>query len=150
MSVRQENTLAQEARALRRFADPAVLLGRALMAYIFIVEGYGKSLHYSDVGEYMQSHGVPSMLLPLVIVTELGGGLLILGGLITRWAAIALAGFAILTALIFHGDSADAEQTINLQKNFAIAGGFLVLAAFGPGAWSLDGWFARVRGSEAP
>ena len=89
------------------------------------------------------------MLLPLVILTEFGGGLLILGGLMTRWAAIALGGFAILTALIFHRDGADAEQTINLQKNFAIASGFLVLAVFGPGVWSFDGWLARARGSEA-
>jgi len=150
MSIRGENALALEAGALRGFVDPAVLLARALMAYIFIVEGYGKLLHYSDVGEYMQSHGVPAMLLPLVILTELGGGLLILGGLMTRWAAIGLGGFAILTALIFHGDGADADQTINFQKNFAIAGGFLVLAVLGPGAWSLDRWFARARGSAAP
>jgi putative oxidoreductase len=150
MSAGRENSLARGTWALRGFADPAVLLARALMAYIFIVEGYGKLLHYSDVGEYMRSHGVPSMLLPLVIVTELGGGLLILGGLMTQWAAIALSGFAILTALIFHRDGADAEQTINFQKNFAIAGGFLVLAVFGPGAWSLDGWFARARRSAAP
>ena len=149
MSIRRENALALEAGALRGIVDPAILLARALMSYVFIVEGYGKLLHYSDVGEYMQSHGVPAMLLPLVILTEFGGGLLILGGLMTRWAAIALSGFAILTALIFHRDGADAEQTINLQKNFAIAGGFLVLAVFGPGVWSFDGWLARARGSEA-
>jgi putative oxidoreductase len=150
MSISEKKSLAPRARVLSGFADPAVLLARALMAYIFIVEGYGKLLHYSDVGEYMRSHGVPSALLPLVVLTELGGGLLILSGLMTRWAAIALAGFAILTALIFHGDGADPEQTINFQKNLAIAGGFLALAAFGPGAWSLDSWFAQARGSEAP
>ncbi|WP_158817603.1 DoxX family protein [Methylocapsa sp. S129] len=125
--------------------DPIVFVGRALMAYIFVVEGYGKIVHYSDVAGYMLDHGVTSLLLPLAILTELGGGLMILSGLMTRWAAIALAGFAILTALIFHSDAADAGQVINFQKNLAIAGGFLVLAALGPGAWSLDGWRARAK-----
>jgi putative oxidoreductase len=125
--------------------DAVVLIGRALMAIIFIDEGCGKIGHYSDVAGYMVDHGVTSLLLPLVILTELGGGLMILGGLMTRWAAIALAGFSILAALIFHSDGADAGQTINFQKNLAIAGGFLVLAALGPGAWSLDNWRARAR-----
>jgi putative oxidoreductase len=93
---------------------------------------------------------VPAFLLPLVIVTELGGGLMVLGGLMTRRAAFALAGFAILTALIFHNDGADVEQTINFEKNLAIAGGFLVLAARGPGSWSLDRWLARPRTAASP
>jgi uncharacterized membrane protein YphA (DoxX/SURF4 family) len=59
LSIRRENALALEAGALRGIVDPAILLARALMSYVFIVEGYGKLLHYSDVGEYMQSHGVP-------------------------------------------------------------------------------------------
>jgi putative oxidoreductase len=129
------------------FIDPVVFVGRALMAYIFILEGYGKIVNYSGVAGYMVDHGVTSLLLPVVILTELGGGLMILGGLMTRWAAIALAGFAILTALIFHNNGADAEQTINFQKNLAIAGGFLVLAAWGPGAWSFDRWRARAKAS---
>jgi putative oxidoreductase len=127
------------------FIDAIVFVGRALMASIFIVEGYGKIVHYSDVAGYMTDHGVTAHLLPLVILTELGGGLMTLGGLMTRWAAIALAGFCILTALIFHADSADAGQVVNFQKNLAIAGGFLVLAALGPGAWSLDHWRVPVR-----
>jgi len=65
---------------------------------------------------------------------------LILFGLKTRLAAIALAGFALLTALLFHNNLADAEQAINFQKNLAIAGGFLFLAIFGPGSWSIDAW----------
>ena len=129
--------------------DAVLFIGRALMAYIFIVEGYGKIVDYSGVAGYMTDHGVTSLLLPLVILTELGGGLMILSGLTTPWAAIALSGFAVLTAVIFHRDSADAEQVINFQKNLAIAGGFLVLAALGPGAWSLDGWRARAKTRRA-
>jgi putative oxidoreductase len=133
----------------RGLRDAVVFIGRALMAYIFIVEGYGKIVNYSGVAGYMVDHGVTSALLPLVILTELGGGLMILSGLATRWAALALAGFAVLTAAIFHSDSADAGQVINFQKNLAIAGGFLILAAWGPGAWSLDGWRARTKTRQA-
>jgi putative oxidoreductase len=145
MAIDESNNRALNGRLAQGLTDATVLVGRVWMAYIFVVEGYGKIANYSGVAGYMADHGVPSLLLPLVILTELGGGLLILSGLMTRWAASALAGFAILTALIFHSNSGDVEQTINFQKNFAIAGGFLVLAALGPGAWSLDNWRARAR-----
>ena len=94
------------------------------------------------VSGYMAQHGVPAALLPLVILTELGGGLLVLFGLKTRWAAIALAGFCLLTALLFH---LAAGETIQFQKNLAMAGGFLTLATAGPGRWSIDGWRSRVQ-----
>jgi putative oxidoreductase len=126
---------------LSRWTGPLGLLARAMLAYIFIVEGLGKIGGYAGVAEYMQTHGVDGRLLPLVILTELGGGLLVLFGLETRWAAIALFGFCLLTALFFH---VGADQAIQLQKNVAMAGGFLALALLGPGAWSLDAWRARV------
>ena len=78
-------------------------------------------------------------LLPLVILTELGGGLLVLFGFKTRWAAIALFNFCLLTSAFFR---TRAEQAIQLQKNFAMAG-FLALAQLGHGAWSLNGWPAE-------
>jgi putative oxidoreductase len=108
------------------------------MAFIFVVEGWLKITHYPAIVEYMQSYGVSGRLLPIVIVTELGGGLLVAVGFLTRWAAAALAGFALLTALFFHRDFADPDQIINFYKNMAIAGGFLLLVGFGPGAWSVD------------
>ena len=113
-----------------------------MLAYIFILEGAGKIAGYSGVADYMQAHGVDGRLLPLVILTELGGGLLVLVGLKTRWAAIALFGFCLLTALFFH---TGAYQAIQLQKNVAMAGGFLALALLGAGAWSLDAWRARAN-----
>lgn len=137
-------------RIPRGLIDPLVFVGRVLMAYIFIVEGFDKIVHYSGVAGYMLDHGVAPLLLPLVILTELGGGLMILGGLMTWCTAIALAGYAILTALVFHSDGADAGQVINFQKNFAIAGGFIALAALGPGAWSIDGWRAKARDALRP
>ena len=87
---------------MSRWAGPLGLLARAMLAYIFIVEGVGKIAGYAGVAGYMQAHGVDGRLLPLVILTELGGGLLVLFGLKTRWAAIALFGFCLLTALFFH------------------------------------------------
>ncbi|SEP64448.1 putative oxidoreductase [Faunimonas pinastri] len=124
---------------------PLVLIGRILIAYIFVVSGWGKLTGYSATAAYMASHGVPGALLPLVILTELGGGLLIVFGLGTRVVAFLLAGFTILTALFFHNDMADQGQAINFMKNVAIAGGFLFLTAFGPCAWSLDSWIASRR-----
>jgi putative oxidoreductase len=149
MSIGEWNSGDRNLDVAQRFIDPVVFLGRALLAYIFIVEGYGKIVDYSSVTGYMLEHGLPSILLPLVILTELGGGLMILSGLFTRWVAIALAGFAILTALIFHSDGADVDGTINFQKNLAIAGGFLVLGAWGAGAWSLDQWRARAKARKS-
>jgi putative oxidoreductase len=126
---------------LARFVGPLMLLARAMLAYIFVVSGLTYIGQYAGVVDYMQSNGVDGRLLPLVILTELGGGLLVLFGLKTRWAAIALGGFCLLTALFFH---LGADQTAHFRANIAMAGGFLLLATFGPGAWSLDAWRGRA------
>ncbi len=126
---------------LSRWAGPLGLLARAMLAYIFVLEGAEKITSYSGVVQYMQAQGVDGRLLPLVILTELGGGLLVLFGLWTRWAAIALSGYCLLTALIFH---MGADQAIQFNKNVAMAGGFLALAVLGPGGWSLDAWRGRA------
>ncbi len=86
----------------------------------------------------MRESGVPALLLPLVILTEAGGGLCVLLGLWTRYAAIALAGFTVLAGLLFHYQPGDMMQMISFMKNITIAGGFLVLAGAGPGAYALD------------
>jgi putative oxidoreductase len=130
------------AARLQPFAGLPLALARAMLAYLFVVEGYGKIVSYNAVADYMRQNGVASTLLPLVIVTELGGGLLVLFGFKTRWAAVALGGFCLLTALLFH---MAAEETVQFQKNVAMAGGFLALATAGPGPWSVDAWRARKR-----
>ena len=126
---------------LWRWGGPLVLIARAMLAYIFIVDGVGATANYAGTAGYMQSNGVDPRLLPLVILTELGGGLLVLFGLKVRWAAIALCGFSLLTALLIHWPG---NEMIEVQKNVAIAGGFLMLAVFGPGPWSVDGWRGRA------
>ncbi|MHA1189378.1 MAG: DoxX family protein [Alphaproteobacteria bacterium] len=116
----------------------SALVGRILLASMFIMAGFQKIGVYGGTQQYMEAFGVPGSLLPLVILTEIGAGLLIAAGLFTRLAALALAGFAILAALTFHRDFADQVQMLFFVKNLAIAGGLLLLVAFGPGALSLD------------
>ena len=82
--------------------------------------------------------GAPSFLLPFVILLEVIGGVAIVVGWQTRWIALALAGFCILSALIFHSNFTDQNEMANFMKNIAIAGGFLLLFVNGPGDWSLD------------
>lgn len=132
---------------MERLVDPLACAARLLLAALFIHEGWQKIGAYADVAGYMQARGVPGQLLPLVILTELGGGLLVAVGLATRASAFALAGFCILAALIFHAASGDGDQLIQLEKDIAIAGGFLALTAFGAGGWSLDAWRAAGPGS---
>lgn len=119
------------------------LLGRLGLSLIFIISGWGKIAGFAATQGYMASKGVPGELLPLVIALELGGGLAILAGAFTRWTALALAGFSVVAALVFHFDFADQMQAISFWKNVAIAGGFLMLAASGPGALSVDARLPR-------
>jgi putative oxidoreductase len=116
----------------------APVVGRILMAVIFIIAGIGKITGYSGTQGYMESMGVPGMLLPLVILTELGGGIALVLGWQTKIVSILLAGFTLLAALIFHSNFGDQGQMINFLKNLAITGGFLILAVHGAGAYSLD------------
>lgn len=118
--------------------DLTSLVGRVLLAALFIVFGFEKITGYAGSAQYMEAYGLPGALLPLAIIAELGGGLAILFGVFSRWAALALAGFCIVTALVFHtawsGDGGQA-QFINFMKNLALAGGLLLLAANGPGRY---------------
>lgn len=114
------------------------LLGRVGLAFIFVMAGYSKIGGYEGTAGYMDSMGVPGALLPLVILLELGGGLAIIAGLFTKPIALALAAFSVASAVIFHGNMGDQMQSIMFMKNIGLAGGFLLLAANGPGAWSLD------------
>jgi putative oxidoreductase len=87
---------------------------------------------------YMQSAGVPGQLLPAVIALELGGGILVLLGFFSRWVALALAVFCVAAAYLFHGNFSDQMQATSFMKNLAIAGGFLLLFANGPGSYAVN------------
>jgi len=113
------------------------VIARILLAQIFIMAGISKITGYAGTQGYMEMMGVPGMLLPLVIILELGGGIAILVGWQTRWTAYALGGFTVLAAILFHGDFSDQTHMIMFMKNLAITGGLLLLAEHGPGKFSL-------------
>lgn len=117
--------------------DTIKLVARVLLAAIFIIAGYQKIGGYEGTAGWMSSMGVSGALLPLVILLELGGGLALLVGFMSRYAALALAVFSVLAALIFHFNFADQTQSIMFMKNLAIAGGLLMVFAAGPGAYAI-------------
>ncbi|MFP5306051.1 MAG: DoxX family protein [Gammaproteobacteria bacterium] len=121
-----------------------LVAGRVLIALIFVTAGWSKIGGYAGTQAYMESAGVPGALLPLVILLELGGGLAIILGLFTRLAALGLAVFSVVSAVLFHG-AADPMQQILFAKNLAIAGGFLFLVAHGAGPISLDAKLFKPR-----
>ncbi len=122
----------------------AALIGRILLAALFLHEAWSKLTGYAGALAYMQAFGVPGQLLPFAIAAELGCGLLILLGYQTRAAALMLAGFCVATAVLFHGKLSDRNQLLHFEKDLAIAGGFLVLFARGAGAWALDAIRGKV------
>lgn len=125
--------------------DILALIGRILVAYLFIPAGIGKLMGFGGTVGYISSVGLP---LPevgavIAIVVELGLGIALLLGVKTRWTAIAMAIFTVAAALFFHKywsapDAMKMMQQINFNKNIAIAGGLLAFAAFGPGRFSID------------
>ncbi|SDK41594.1 DoxX family protein [Microbulbifer yueqingensis] len=126
--------------------DSTKLLGRVLMSWMFIAAGWSKIGGYEGTQAYMESAGVAGWLLPLVIVAELGGGLAVLFGFLTRWAALGLALFSVASALLFHYVPGDQAQMISFMKNITIAGGFLILSCTGAGRFSVDHMFSRTSG----
>jgi putative oxidoreductase len=128
-------TINQRSTTLESSAE---LVGRILLASLFLLSGVSKLGAYGATAAYMSSAGVPGALLPAVIAVELLGSLAVIVGWKTRAAAALLAGFSLLAAFLFHNNFADQIQMIMFLKNVAIAGGFLLLVANGAGAISLD------------
>ena len=122
---------------LQTLAAPA---GRVLLSLLFLMAGLGKIGDIAGTQGYMTAMGVPAagVLLPLVIALEVGGALALIVGWQTRLVAFLLAGFSLLSALIFHHDFSDQMQMILFLKNVSIAGGLLVVVAHGAGALSID------------
>jgi putative oxidoreductase len=115
------------------------LLGRVLLAAVFIPAGLQKLGGIEGTAGYITSVGLPAgtALAWAAAIFEVVAGIAILVGFQTKYAAIALAAFCVFTGLVFHG-GADQMQQIMMFKNLGLAGGFLALAASGAGAWSVD------------
>ncbi len=123
--------------------DLGLLIARVLLALMYVVADIGKINSYGGTQGYMQSMGVPGDFLPLVILVEVGGGLVIILGAWTNLVAVLLAGFTLVAALIFHHNFADQNQMIHFMKNISITGGFLALAVAGAGGISVDAWRSK-------
>lgn len=134
---------------MNRLYDVVDVIGRILLAALFIWDGWTVIQNYAGTAGYVAQHGVPAALMPLVVVTLLGGGVLVLLGLLTRLAALALGLFCLSTALMFHAGSPDMAEQIHFWKDLALAGGFFVLVANGARAISLDALW-RQKGSPGP
>lgn len=121
------------------------LLGRVLISAIFLMAGLSKITAYAGTQAYMESLGVPGALLPAVIALEVFGSLSIIIGYKTKIAAFLLAGFSVVSALIFHNNFADQIQSALFMKNMAIVGGFVFLMVNGAGLLSLDNKLASKK-----
>lgn len=128
---------------MKKFEDYGLLAARILMPILYIVSGWGKITGYAATAGYMQAMGVPAMLLPLIILLELGGGLAIMFGFLTRFTAFFTAVFTLLTAFLFHSNFAEGVNSIMFMKNLTMTGGFLLLGIAGPGVWSIDRLLGR-------
>lgn len=124
----------------------AALVGRLMIAAIFIISGFNKLGNFSGTAAFMSGAGLPAaeILLVLTLLIEIGGGLMILLGLYTQSTALLIFLFMIPVTAVFHNpwgaiDPAQAQQQmIHFLKNLAIMGGLLCLYAFGPGRFSLE------------
>lgn len=128
---------------ITKFADAPA---RVLMAAIFILSGVGKIGAYQATQGYMEMFGLPGLLLPPTILFEVGAGLALLAGFKTRYIALALAGFSMATAIIFHADFSDQIQQIMFLKNVAMTGGLLLFARVGAPGFSVDQFLAARQG----
>ena len=114
------------------------LVGRIFISLIFLLAGVRKIFNYEGTIGYMESYGIPGYLLIPAIVIEILFPLLIIIGYKTKLAAITLSLFSILLAIIFHTDFSNQMQLMSFLKNFAIAGGFLIIFVRGAGKYSID------------
>jgi putative oxidoreductase len=128
------------------------LLGRILIGAPFVMSGLGKIGAYAATVGYIAAMGLPVPLLAFVVavLTELGGGLLLLSGYRARAVSLTMAVFCVVTALFFHHNFADQNQMIHFLKNVMMAGGLLQITYFGAGAFSLDARSGRTASGVSP
>lgn len=129
------------------------LIGRILLAALFLPAGLSKIGAFAGTVGYISSAGLPlpQLAAAIAIAVEVGGGLALLAGWGTRFAAFALAAFTLVASVGFHNFWAMPPEQVMMQqlmffKNIAVVGGLLVLAAHGAGAWSVDGRAGRTAG----
>jgi putative oxidoreductase len=127
-----------------RYAIPE-LLARVLLAQFFLFSGISKITGHVAAQAHMEAYGVEPILLPLVVLVEVLGALLLMVGWAARPAALMLTIYAVATALVFHGNFSQEMQTVQFMKNMSIAGGMLALYVHGAGPLSADALRHRLK-----
>jgi putative oxidoreductase len=123
----------------------AAVIGRILLAVIFVVSGFGKVVDPGPAAQMMGTAGLPANLALAVGIFELAAGVLLAIGLMTRLVSTVLFVYVALTILFFHNALTDPAQQVNALKNVAIMGGMLMVFAYGQMRWSYDHWRARAK-----
>jgi putative oxidoreductase len=133
------------------FGNLITLVGRLLLAMIFVHEGVFLVLNFETAAVGMARLGVPPYVLVATIVLQVVAGVAIAAGWYARAGALALALFCAATAILFHNNFANRNELLQFEKDLAIAGGMLLLMLHGAGAWSVDGILAaRKRARDLP
>ena len=114
------------------------IIGRIFLSTVFLIAGVNKIFNYEGTTTYMESFGVPDFLYIPAIILEILFPLLIIIGYQTKISALIMAIFSVSLAIIFHTDFSNQMQVMSFLKNFAIAGGFIIIFVNGPGRWSID------------
>ena len=114
------------------------LIGRIFLSVLFLIEGIGKLFTQEQVITYMEDYGVPGMLFIPAVVVEILFPLFLIIGYKTRLTALVMALFTFTVAIIFHTDFTEGTQMVFFLKDLAIAGGFMIIFAYGPNRISLD------------
>ena len=130
---------------ISNFQNPLALVGRLLMALLFLPAGVSKISGFAGTVGYIASKGMPmpTVAAAIAIIVEVVAPIALIAGFGTRWAALVLAGFTVVATFIFHNFWAMPADQVMMQqlmffKNIAVVGGLLTLAAHGAGAWSMD------------
>ena len=133
--------------------DIVLLVGRLLLALIFVHEGYTLITHFAGGAAYMAKQGISVPVFVLVIALQLGAGLALVVGLLARLGALGLGLFCLGTAFMFHTNFADQNELLHFEKDLGIAGGMFTLMTVGAGAISLDHfvepWLMRLIKRQA-
>ncbi|WP_323371661.1 DoxX family protein [Anianabacter salinae] len=124
-----------------------LLAARILLGLLFIVAGFGKLADVQGFAGYMASGGVPAALAWPVVLFEILGGIALIAGFQTRWVALGLAAFCVLSGALYHFVPADQMQMTSFLKNLGLAGGYLALFVTGAGAFSVDRMLGGSRGN---
>ena len=114
------------------------IIGRIFLSAVFLIAGVNKIFNYEGTTAYMESFGVPDFFYIPAIILEILFPLLIIIGYQTKISALIMAIFSVSLAIIFHTDFSNQMQVMSFLKNFAIAGGFIIIFVNGPSRWSID------------